>query len=97
MGEQFSANYPVMQAAEQVFQQQHRNMTEALDQLEAEVANGLALWEDDARDAFFEAKAKWDKAAEKQAKSIKEFGQVVRTASTNYQKAEQSGVRMWEG
>jgi WXG100 family type VII secretion target len=86
-----------MQTAQQAFERQHANMTETLERLEADLNSGLAKWEDDARDAYFDAKAKWNKAAEQQAKSIKEFAEVVRAARENYSSAEQASLKIWQG
>ncbi|MFI6514806.1 WXG100 family type VII secretion target [Spirillospora sp. NPDC050679] len=95
MSQAFSTDYPTMQRAEAMFEAKHREMVQALDDLEADLQSGLAKWEDDARDAYFEARAKWDKVARDQAKCVKEFSQVVTTARTNYQSAERSNTEMW--
>ncbi|POM26825.1 PF06013 domain protein [Actinomadura rubteroloni] len=95
MSQAFSTDYQAMQQAEQMFQAKHRQMVELLDALESDLQSGLARWEDDARDAYFEARAKWDKAARDQAKSIDEFAKSVGTARTNYQSAERSNVDQW--
>lgn len=95
MTDGFSADYPVMQQAQTVFEQKHREVVQTLDGLTADLQSGLAKWEDDARDAYFAAKAKWDEAADQQAKAIKEFSGVVRTARENYQSAEKTNAQMW--
>ncbi|MBX6769391.1 MAG: WXG100 family type VII secretion target, partial [Actinomadura rubrobrunea] len=48
-----------------------------------------------ARDAYFDARAKWDRAAREQARMIKEFHQVVMTARGNYQTAEKANSELW--
>lgn len=95
MSQGFSTDYPTMQKAEQMFQAKHRELVEALDSLEADLQSRLARWEDDARDAYFEARAKWDKAAREQAKAVEEFSKAVQTARGNYQSAEKSNTSMW--
>jgi len=95
VGQAFSTDYSVMQQAEAMFQAKNREMVELLDNLEADLQSGLSKWEDDARDAFFDARAKWDKAAREQARMIKEFHQVVMTARGNYQTAEKANSELW--
>ncbi|MBX6769081.1 MAG: WXG100 family type VII secretion target, partial [Actinomadura rubrobrunea] len=68
MGQAFSTDYAVMQQAEAMFQAKNREMVELLDNLEADLQSGLSKWEDDARDAYFDARAKWDRAAREQAR-----------------------------
>lgn len=92
----FSTDYATMKQAEAMFMSTHRQMVEALDNLEANLEARLSLWEDDSRDAYFEAKAKWDKAAREQAQTVKEFSQGIGTAQQNYQSAEQSNTSMWD-
>ncbi|MFI0481887.1 WXG100 family type VII secretion target [Actinomadura sp. 9N215] len=95
MSQAFSTDYATMQQAQAMFQSKHREMVELLDSLEADLQSGLARWEDDARDAYFEAKGKWDRVARQQADTVKEFGQAVGTAQQNYQSAEGTNTQMW--
>ncbi|WP_019632914.1 WXG100 family type VII secretion target [Actinomadura atramentaria] len=95
MSQAFSTDYQAMQQAEQMFETKHREMVQLLDTLEADLQSGLARWEDDARDAYFEARAKWDKAARDQAKCVQEFSESIGTARDNYQSAERSNTEQW--
>ncbi|MFC6880072.1 MULTISPECIES: WXG100 family type VII secretion target [Actinomadura] len=95
MGEAFGTTYSVMQQSEQLFKSKHREMTELLDRLEGELESGLARWEDTAKDAYMDARAKWDKAAREMAKAVKEFSESIGVAHDNYQKAEQSNSKIW--
>ncbi|TMQ97803.1 WXG100 family type VII secretion target [Actinomadura soli] len=95
MSQAFSTDYATMQQAQAMFQSKHREMVALLDALEADLQSGLARWEDDARDAYFEAKGKWDRVARQQADTVKEFGQAVGTAQQNYQSAEGTNTQMW--
>ncbi|MFI0372725.1 WXG100 family type VII secretion target [Actinomadura sp. 1N219] len=95
MSQAFSTDYATMQQAQAMFQAKHREMVALLDSLEADLQSGLARWEDDARDAYFEAKGKWERVARQQADTVKEFGQAVGTAQQNYQSAEGSNTQMW--
>lgn len=95
MSQAFSTDYATMKQAEAMFKSTHSQMVQALDDLEADVEARLAVWEDDSRDAYFEAKAKWDKAAREMADLVKEFGEGIGTAQQNYQSAEQSNTSLW--
>ncbi|MFG2006582.1 WXG100 family type VII secretion target [Spirillospora sp. NPDC048911] len=95
MGQAFSTNYATMQQAEALFKNKHKEMTSLLDSLEADLQSGLARWQDDARDAYFEQQGKWDKAAREAAKAVDEFSTAVRTAHDNYKTAENSNTGMW--
>ncbi|TDD21940.1 WXG100 family type VII secretion target [Actinomadura sp. KC06] len=95
MSQAFSTDYATMQQAQAMFQAKHREMVSLLDSLEADLQSGLARWEDDARDAYFEAKGKWERVARQQADTVKEFGQAVGTAQQNYQSAEGTNTQMW--
>ncbi|WP_307797434.1 WXG100 family type VII secretion target [Actinomadura barringtoniae] len=91
----FSTEYTAMQQAEQLFQSKQREMSQRLDELEGDLQSGLSKWEDDARDAYFNAKKKWDKAARELAKCIETFSKNVSGARQNYQKAEQANTQLW--
>ncbi|TDC66578.1 WXG100 family type VII secretion target [Actinomadura sp. GC306] len=95
MSHAFSTDYATMQHAQAIFQAKHREMVQLLDTLEANLQSGLGRWEDDARDAYFEAKAKWDKVAREQADTVREFSEAVGTAQQNYEAAEVANAQMW--
>ncbi len=95
MSQGFSTDYATMKQAQALFQSKHREMVELLDALEADLESGLARWEDDARDAYFEAKGRWDKVARQQAQTVKEFSGAVGTAHDNYKSAEGTNTQMW--
>ena len=42
----------------------HKNLTGELDDLEGKLNSSLAKWEGDARSAYHDAKANWDKSAQ---------------------------------
>jgi WXG100 family type VII secretion target len=95
VGEAFGVTYSAMAKAEDMFESKNREMVELLDELEGDLQSTLAKWEDLARDAYLDAKKKWDAAAKEQAKAVKEFSEAIRTANDNYQKAERSNVKIW--
>ncbi|MDL4772858.1 MULTISPECIES: WXG100 family type VII secretion target [Thermomonosporaceae] len=95
MGEAFGVTYSALQKAEEMFKSKNSEMVELLDELEGDLQTTLAKWEDDARDAYFDSKKKWDAAAKEQAKAVKEFSEAIRTASENYKKAEQANSKIW--
>ncbi|MFI0450867.1 WXG100 family type VII secretion target [Actinomadura sp. 6N118] len=95
MGQAFSTTYASMQQAEALFKSKHKELTSLLDSLEADLKSRLSRWEDDARDAYFEEQAKWDKAARDAAKAVEEFSTVIKTAHGNYKKAENYNTDMW--
>ncbi|MEU5876572.1 WXG100 family type VII secretion target [Spirillospora sp. NPDC047279] len=95
MGQAFSTTYASMQQAEALFKSKHKELTSLLDSLEADLQSGLSRWEDDARDAYFEQQAKWDKAAREAAKAVEEFSKAIRAAHDNYKKAEGANTGMW--
>ncbi|KAB2347829.1 WXG100 family type VII secretion target [Actinomadura rudentiformis] len=95
MGQAFSTSYATMKQTEALFKSKHKEITSLLDSLEAELKSGLSRWEDDARDAYFEQQAKWDKAARDIAKAVDEFSTTIRTAHDNYKTAENYNTDMW--
>ncbi|WP_018653687.1 WXG100 family type VII secretion target [Actinomadura flavalba] len=95
MSQAFSTDYQAMQQAEQMFASKHREMVEVLRTLEADLQSGLSRWEDDARDAYFEAQGKWQKAARDQAKCVKGFSGSIATARDNYSTAERANTEQW--
>ncbi|TYK43716.1 WXG100 family type VII secretion target [Actinomadura decatromicini] len=95
MSQAFSTEYATMQHAQAMFQSKHQEMVQLLDALEADLQSRLGRWEDDARDAYFEAKGKWDKVAREQADTVKEFGESVGAAHHNYKSAEGTNTQMW--
>ena len=95
MSQAFSTEYATMQQATSTFQSKHKEMVSLLDGLESDLKSGLGRWEDDARDAYFDAKDKWDKIARELAKVVKQFSKSVNAAQQNYKQAEEANTKMW--
>ncbi|WP_019632003.1 WXG100 family type VII secretion target [Actinomadura atramentaria] len=96
MGQPFSTDHAAMQQAEASFEAGHKQMTKILDDLESDLASGLAKWEDAAREAYFEAKKNWDEVARAQAETVKDFASVVGLSRENYQAADEANAEMWQ-
>ncbi|POM26822.1 PF06013 domain protein [Actinomadura rubteroloni] len=95
MGQAFSTSHGAMQQAESMFEAKHKEMVKVLDDLESDLKNGLAKWEDAARDAYFEARDAWERIAREQAATVKEFAAVVGFSRGNYQTADKVNTEMW--
>lgn len=75
----------------------HSDLTSHLDSLEGQLGSSLANWEGDARSAYTQAKAEWDKAAQKMASVVMKMSSTLQTIDTSYSANEANIAGRWGG
>lgn len=73
----------------------HKDLTDHLDTLEAELQSSLAKWDGAARSAYATAKQTWDKAARHMQEVIQKSGQVLSQITENYDSNERKIQSSW--
>lgn len=97
MSDYTKVNFGTMQQAQADFTLAYRALVDELDDLEANLERSLSQWEGDAVQAYWEAKAKWDAAAQHIGTVLNQLGVVIGEAHSNYSSAEQANAGIWGG
>jgi WXG100 family type VII secretion target len=92
-----SMDFGAMQQAYAAFQQQYNRMTSELDDLEKNVESKLAQWEDDAKNAYFEAKKQWEQSAQEIGQVMQALGAVINSSAETGQGTVKSNVNLIGG
>ncbi|MFC9973762.1 WXG100 family type VII secretion target [Spirillospora sp. NPDC050679] len=92
-----SMDFGAMQQAFATFQQKYSQMTSELDDLEKSVENKLAQWEDDAKNAYFDAKRQWEASAADIGRVMQQLGAVINSSSETGQGTVKSNVNLISG
>lgn len=73
----------------------HRNLTNFLDELKAELSTSLGQWEDNARSAYVEVQRSWDASAAKQQDIVQRMPVLLGTISDGYDSTEAKNASTW--
>ncbi|KAB2347831.1 WXG100 family type VII secretion target [Actinomadura rudentiformis] len=92
-----SMNFGAMQQAYAAFQQKYTAMQSELDDLEKSVEQKLAQWEDDAKNAYMDAKRQWEASAADVGRIIQALGTVVNSSAETGQSTMRSNTQMIGG
>ncbi|MCG5220539.1 WXG100 family type VII secretion target [Streptosporangium soli] len=76
---------------------QWKALESTLQTLEEELDKLLAGWEGDARDAYLQARVKWDASSGRMAAVLQQLGGTIEIGRENFTKAEQANVNMFDG
>ncbi|GAA3760162.1 WXG100 family type VII secretion target [Streptomyces sp. NPDC047002] len=74
-----------------------QRIAQTLQQLDDQSKNDLAQWQSDARDTYYDAKAKWDAAAAEMQTMATQATQQLGTINEAYGQGERNGVSLWQG
>ena len=91
------ANFSGLSAGAENFSLAARALRDELSDLEGKLKANLAQWDGGAREAYWQAKAKWDKAANDMQTIVQALGGAIGDAHQNYQAAEKSNTSIWSG
>ena len=72
-----------------------KQLQDTLENLEGELAPMVASWTGDAREAYYQQKARWEEAAAAMATILGQMGQAVDVAHSNYRAAENANLSRW--
>jgi WXG100 family type VII secretion target len=72
------------------------NIQGHLEELDSASAQNLSEWTSAARDAYNEAKAKWDAAAAGMVSQARNAQTSLASIGSNYQQAERVGMSLWQ-
>lgn len=92
-----SMDFGAMQQAYASFQQKHNQMRQELDDLARSVESKLGQWEDGAREAYFQAKAEWEKSADDISRILNQLGVVINSSSETGQATVKNNVSIIGG
>jgi 6 kDa early secretory antigenic target len=89
------ANFGTLADGEAQFMAAYTGLTSTINDLDAQLRGSLQDWQGNAQQAYFEAKAVWDKAIADMGMVIQGMSSVIGTANTNYQSAETTNTQMF--
>ena len=89
------ANFGTLADGESQFMAAYNGLTSTINDLDSQLRGSLDGWEGSAQQAYYQAKAIWDKAIADMGLVIQGMSQVVGTANVNYQQAEQANSTMF--
>jgi uncharacterized protein YukE len=75
----------------------NRQLTQALEDMAANVERTMADWRDDAKDQYWQAKAAWQGAAGRMPVNLAAARQALIQISGEYSSVEKTGVNTWSG
>ncbi|GAB3662453.1 hypothetical protein GCM10027589_25280 [Actinocorallia lasiicapitis] len=81
--------------AQQTFSRTLEAFDNRLNELERRLGANLAEWDGDARKAYLDAKARWDKACQNLGSDIAAIAVHIGGARTNYVETEEANRRVW--
>lgn len=87
-----SMDFGAMQQAYASFQQKYNAMQTELDDLAKNVEGKLGEWEDDARNAYFDAKRQWESSAADIGRVMNQLGAVINSSAETGQSTVKSNV-----
>ena len=89
------ANFGTLADGEAQFMAAYNGLTTTINDLDSQLRGSLGTWEGSAQEAYYQAKAIWDKAIADMGMVIQGMSQVVGSANANYQQAEQTNSSMF--
>jgi 6 kDa early secretory antigenic target len=89
------ANFGTLAEGESGFMAAYNGLTSTISDLDGQLRGSLTGWEGSAQEAYYQAKAIWDKAIADMGLTIQGLSQVVGSANSNYQQAEQANSSMF--
>lgn len=92
-----SMDFGAMQQAYATFQQKFTQMQSELDDLEKSVESKLGQWEDDAKNAYFDAKRQWEASAADIARIMNQLGAVINSSADTGMQTVKSNVNLISG
>ncbi|MBX6769389.1 MAG: WXG100 family type VII secretion target [Actinomadura rubrobrunea] len=92
-----SMDFGAMQQAYATFQAKYTQMQTELDDLEKSVESKLAQWEDDAKNAYFDAKRQWEQSAQDIGRVLQQLGAVINSSSETGQNTVRTNVNLISG
>jgi 6 kDa early secretory antigenic target len=94
-GDYVLAQFGTLSEGETQFTAAYNGLTSTINDLDSQLRGSLDDWQGDARQAYYEAKAVWDKAIADMGLVIQGLSQVIGVANTNYISAETTNTQMF--
>jgi WXG100 family type VII secretion target len=95
MSEYTMAQFGSLSSGEANFASIYAQLTETISTLDSQLRTNLAEWDGPARDAYYVAKAQWDKAEANMALVLNNLRGVIGEASANYTQVEAANSALW--
>jgi WXG100 family type VII secretion target len=94
-GDFVRANFGSLADGEAQFVAAYNGLSSTVNNLDSQLRGSLATWDGQARDAYYQAKAIWDRAMADMGQVISGLSSVIGTANANYQSAESTNAAMF--
>ena len=95
-GDYVKAVFGSLSDGEAAFMAAYNGLSSTVNDLDGQLRSSLSSWDGQAQQAYYQAKAIWDKAIADMGMVIQNLSQVIGTANTNYQGAEQANAAMFQ-
>jgi 6 kDa early secretory antigenic target len=95
MSDYVKAVFGTLAEGEAEFMSAYNGLVSTVNDLDAQLRSNLATWDGQAREAYYTAKATWDRAIADMSLVIQNLSQVIGTANANYQATEQANASMF--
>jgi 6 kDa early secretory antigenic target len=95
-GDYVKAVFGSLSDGEAQFMAAYNGLSSTVNDLDGQLRSSLSSWDGQAQQAYYQAKAIWDKAIADMGMVIQNLSRVIGTANTNYQGAEQSNAAMFQ-
>jgi WXG100 family type VII secretion target len=96
MGSEYTrAMFASLSTGEENFASIYAQVTETISTLDSQLRTNLAEWDGAARDAYYVAKAEWDRAEANMAQVLTNLRGVVGEANVNYNNVEHVNAQLW--
>lgn len=91
------AQFGSLSSGEADFASIYSALTSTINTLDGQLRSSLSLWDGDARNAYYVAKAKWDAAMANMSTVLNNLRGVIGEAGVNYSTTEAANAALWNG
>ena|SRR5919108_6402614 len=96
-GDYTRAVFGSLQAGEADFASIYSQLQSTISTLDAQLRSSLSLWDGQAQQAYYVAKARWDAAMANMAMVLNNLRAVIGEANVNYTTTEAANAALWGG
>jgi early secretory antigenic target protein ESAT-6 len=97
MSEYTRAVFGSLQAGEADYASIYSQLQSTISTLDGQLRSGLNMWDGQAQQAYYVAKAQWDAAMANMAAVLNNLRAVIGEANVNYSSTEAANAALWHG
>jgi 6 kDa early secretory antigenic target len=97
MSEYTRAVFGSLQAGEADYASIYSQLQSTISTLDGQLRSSLNMWDGEAQQAYYVAKAKWDAAMANMAAVLNNLRAVIGEANVNYSTTEAANAALWQG